>query len=281
MLSIVVCTLDFKKALESIKELKKYYKCIIVSPEYIKEKINNVLFLKDIGNSLGQARNIGAEKVITPYLLYMSDDNIISKKQIDEQLEYLIDHGYSYLGFLTRIENPKGYWNKCLNMRWIKRFYEGHRYRVGMPCIIETKLVKQIKFIDGFCDDITFCGRLNEIGFAIGYSNVEIYEDNWTYKDLKKRFEMYGKSDRKYYDDNKKFWTLKHKIYIFLRVIIDEWQWNPYFWLFYLFILWNRYKIRIFGYKEKKELPKIIDLIPNSYIDYVKMLAEKWSNFKK
>jgi glycosyltransferase involved in cell wall biosynthesis len=244
-ITICICTLELLKGYNALKELSKNFKCIIVCPDndYIERK--NILILIDEKKGLGQARNIALERTETKYILYMSDDNIITKEQIEDQIKYLEENNYTWLGFLTRIKEPRGYWNKCLEMRWEKRFYEGERDRAGMPCIIRTDILKKIKFVDGYCDDIQCCQEMQKQGYKIGYSNIIVYEDNWDYKDLKARFIMYGKSDKSFYKNNKNNWNFLYKCYIFLRVVKDEWQWNLYFIPFYFWILWQRYKVRL------------------------------------
>src|SRR5690606_9086003 len=99
-ISIIIPTSErndiFNKSLESIYKATSHLNAEIIvvndskkSSPFIPESFSNVILYNKPNNSCTSARNFGANKASSPYLLFIDDDFIVHKDSIDKILFYL------------------------------------------------------------------------------------------------------------------------------------------------------------------------------------------------
>lgn len=239
MITIVVCTLkkDYK--------IKSSFPVIIVSP-YKHYESGNITYLKDYGQGMAFAREIALKKCYTDYICYIGDDNIITDANILSSIKEMEFHNWSGCSLMTRSYKQETYLEKCLNLRYVKRFYPGEKKVIGTPFIFKTKILKKIGFdisVD-YCDDTDLCERLRKKGYKVGTVNRICYEisERATFQEIKKRFIMYGYSDWSFYNKYSDEWNFFRKIKSLLHPLICEFIPNLYYFPFYLLIVFYRYR---------------------------------------
>jgi len=245
-LTIICCSLDFNlidyKIALSLYNLGAFYKIILVSPKGANLKIENAIYLIDDKKGLSYARDKALELVNTKYVMILGDDNIIYKPEIEKAIEYMNNNSWVGCGFLTRTLNPKGYLQKALDYRWEKRFKSGQCEVVGSPMIYKTSILKE--FYDKksyYSDDTLLADKLKENGYKQGFSDSKCYELGFSLKQIIARYKIYGKSDKKYWNENYKAWGLKRRLQSLLHPLTCEWLSNLWYMPFYILIVFYRY----------------------------------------
>lgn len=243
-ITIVICTMNTSQTIRQVLESVKDYKVIIIDASNELERItledivseyDNVKMYRQKSKGLGAARNEGLKKVRTKYVMMLGSDNMFPKKrnvtkvEIDktgqrniknmDTIEACIDHmgSYNWIGiaFLTLCYNNKKYFDRCVDLRWQYRFYEGEREVIGTPYIYETKILKQYMYDDkmDYADDADLGARLKADGHKQGYSPYYVYDVTPnTFKEVKHRFIKYGESDSNYYKKYSKGWSFWRKV---------------------------------------------------------------------
>ena len=219
----VVCTYNSEKNLEQCLnsiETNQINKIIIVdanSTDQTKEIVKkfNVTKLSDSGIGLGNARNIGLNVVDTKYVIYIGPDNIMPKQSIKKILEYMLEKQWDGCSCTTLIENTKTYLEQSMNCYKKSKFFPGERKIIGTPWLYPTKLLRKYRFNEKstYSDDTELCNRLLLDKHRIGISDVVCFEiGTTTWKDIKIRWKMYGKSDSEFYKIIKKELTILGRI---------------------------------------------------------------------
>ncbi len=245
-LTIICCSLDFDlinyKIALNLYNLSAFYKLILVCPKESNLKIENAIYLKDEKKGLSYARHKALQLVDTNYTLILGDDNILYHSDIKNAILQLIKNKWVGAGFLTRIIEPKGYLQKVLDYRWQKRFKSGQSHIIGSPMLYKTSILK--KFYDkksGYCDDTFLADRLKEKGYKQGILDITCYEMGLNLKQIISRMKMYGKSDKKYWNENYKSWSLKRRVQSLLHPLKCEWLPSLWYIPFYILIVFYRY----------------------------------------
>ncbi len=99
-ISIIIPTYErndiFNKSLESIYKATSHLNAEIIvvndskkSSPFIPESFSNVILYNNPNKGCTSARNFGANKASSPYLLFIDDDFIVHKDSIDKILFYL------------------------------------------------------------------------------------------------------------------------------------------------------------------------------------------------
>ena len=246
--SIVICTKNIQKNnLYYLKSLKNFPVYIVDKNSNRKEldkikKHKNIKLIKQKGNGLANARNLGLKQVKTKYLLMLGSDNILKDiRDIKKVIKYMKDNNWIGCGFLTRVYRKKTYFDICMDHWWKNKITEGQKFVVGTPLIYETKILKKFKYNEDctHSDDTDLGERLKEKGYKQGYSGVIIYDvmEN-TYESIKDRWNRYSISDKEYHNQYCK--TFKQKVKSYLHPFRTEWQgfklWFLPFWILISFI---------------------------------------------
>ena len=250
-ITFIVCTKNSIETIEKCLESIRNFPVILVDKDSTDEtlevakKFKNVKIINQKGNGLANARNLGLEKVKTKYVLIWGSDNIYllnSYSILDILYEYLQERNYIGVGFLTRIENPKTYFDKCIHIWWKNKIKSGESKVVGTPVLYDTKVLKQFKYNENctHADDCDLGERLYQQRFKQGYCNSYCYDiSKNNIKNILDRFTRYGISDKEY---NKKYCnTFKSKIKSYLHTLISDFTPNLYFIPFWFIILVIRF----------------------------------------
>lgn len=233
--TVVVCTRNNKKNIGPVvKSIKREDpgEIIVVdgnSTDGTREIIDKmgVTVLTDPGKGLALARQIALNEVMSEFVMFVGDDNLIKKGSILRLKKYLIEHNWAGAALQTRIwKSQNDYWSYCSNWRWKLRFYEGERDVIGTPYMYYTELLKRAGY-DEKCsvsDDSDIDNRLSKItDKKFGYSNVICYEIGKTgLSEITSRYMMYGKSDSQFWNKYSVDWTLKRKWKSICHPIYDE-----------------------------------------------------------
>jgi glycosyltransferase involved in cell wall biosynthesis len=240
----VICTLDLPKAYLEYKHISKFAKLVFVSPHLMYLPGKNIVFLQDPGKGLGEARQIALDKCDTKYILYYGDDNEgLSKEGIVDAIEYLENHNWVGGAFLTRLNDPKSYFEKCNDIRWKYRFKPGESRVIGTPWIYNVKILKKFGFTGGYCDDTELGQELENYGYRQGFLPFSVYEslEASSLDNLRIRYYNYGKSDRLFYRAHKGEWGILRKLKSIFHPLTCEFIPHPYYIPFYVIITFWRY----------------------------------------
>ena len=233
--SVVVCTKNNKKNIETVVKSiirEKPGEVIVVdgkSTDGTRDIIDKltVKVITDPGKGLALARQLALETVRTKYIFYVGDDNVLKKGCLARLKEYMAIHDWIGVACQTRIKNSyKDYWAFCANARWKLRFTEGERSVVGTPYMFETWILKKAQY-DKNCsvsDDSDIGEKISRMTEKkYGYADEICYEIGKTgYKETKKRFLMYGKSDAQFWKKYSLNWSWRRKLQSILHPIKDE-----------------------------------------------------------
>ena len=268
-ITFIVCTKNSIDTIYNCLTSIKNYPVILVDKDSndgtleVTKRFDNVIIIKQKGNGIADARNIGLKKVKTEYVCMWGSDNVYvsyesvyvlnslwgnNQLKIENIIDYMKGKGWIGLSFQTRVYNPKTYLDKAINIWWAKRFTEGERTVIGTPCIYKISVLKKY-FYDAncqFCDDSDLGERLTKAGLKQGYSPYYAYDVSINdLRSVARRWKIYGLSDSQYYKKYSKDWGIFRKIKSLLHPITVEWiGLNLYYLPFYFLIV----SIRAYNY---------------------------------
>ena len=121
------------------------------------------IVLTDPRKGLGNARNLGIEKVKTKYVLNWGVDNILPEGQLKIMLDCLEFNDFGGVSAQTFIQSEKmNYLSNSLNLYKKTRFFPGEKRVIGTPTLFLTSLLRENKYDNNmtWSDDGDICTRL-------------------------------------------------------------------------------------------------------------------------
>jgi len=253
-ITFVVCSKNAIDTIEQCLSSIKDYPVILVDKDStdgtldIAKSFKNVKIVKQKGDGLADAHNIGLEKVKTEFVCIFGSDNMLDYDNVFRLKYRMIYNDWIGASYRTVILNPDTYFDKALNIWWIKKFQEGEREVIGTPSIYKTEILKKFGYNKEmqFCDDSDLGKRLKDAGYKQGYSEFFVYDiSKNNLKSIYSRFKMYGVSDFQYWQKYSKDWAWQRKLKSLLHPFKTEWLGLDLFYLpFYILIV----SIRCFWY---------------------------------
>lgn len=216
-LSVVICNKNSITFLK--KSIPVYKKCnlkelIVIdgdsndgSIEYLKKQ--KIIFFSDRGKGLSYSRQLGLSKSKCNFVFIAGPDDICDKLFFEKLDLKFKKSKYDAATILLKIFRVKTYWDQCINL-WLEYIRNaGEANVIGTPTIFKRKVFNKIKYninTQG-CDDTDISDQLKKNNFKIGVLDIycnQINENKLI--DIKKKFQLYGKSDANFYKfKNKKF----------------------------------------------------------------------------
>jgi len=223
-ISAVICTLNSEN---SIREcLAALYSSgleqIIVVDGGSKDRTIDVVnefsceVLRDNGDGLGAARNLGMTVATQPFLMNCGSDNVLHRELIESMLTKLEgSRKILAVGCRTKVQG-ENYLSKALNLQWEGRIRAGNEDVLGTPNLFRTKLIKEFKYSNtrSFSDDEDLCTRMREKyeGEFIVLPDFCLEIGQADIKTLQRRFDYYGKSDFEIFSAYSAKWSGLRKI---------------------------------------------------------------------
>jgi len=208
-------------------------------------KFDNVKIIKQRNTGIAAARNLGLKYVETKFVCMWGCDNVLKNiKDIDKIIDFMEKEKWVGCSFLTKVVNPKTYFDKCMAIWWTEKFTDGQRLVIGTPVIYKTDVLKKLKYDEkcSFSDDTDLGEKIRDGGYKQGYSDITCYDITPnTFSNIAGRFLMYGKSDSEYYKKYSNAWNLKRKIKSWLHPIESNWIKNLTYFPFFVIITVIRY----------------------------------------
>lgn len=222
--SVIICTKNVESfILDCVKSviLNNPYEIIIVDGESTDKTLDrikkyDVKVFSDKGNGLSYARRVGVNNSSADFILFIGPDNILKKGFIDKFVQLMLDWNFDASTARTRVNNPIGYWDKGLDVRWrLLTGKPGNRKVIGTPGMYKRSCFNKINFSKkdfGPCDDTVFSKRMLDQGLNIGSVPITLYDQNGTtFFSLWNRFKWYGLGDYLFYNYNCEKWNIKRK----------------------------------------------------------------------
>jgi glycosyltransferase involved in cell wall biosynthesis len=242
-ISVVICN---KNSVNYLKKSIPLYKNINLkeifvidgnstdgSLNYLRE--NNIKFYSDDGNGLSYSRFLGVSKSRGKYIFMAGPDDICDKNFFEELCKEFKKSNYDAATTLFRIKSQTTYWDKSLNLWYAYIRKLGPTKVVGTPTIFKKEVFKHVKYKVNTvgCDDTDISDQLIARNFQIGIINVICNQANFnTLRDIKIKFQLYGKSDLNYY-------LLKNKNYNFTNWVSKFLHPIKHLFKFSLFLIYN------------------------------------------
>lgn len=266
-ISVIICNRNSVNYLrKSIPIYKKIiFKEIIVidgnsddgSLKYLKNQ--KIKVISDKGKGLSYSRYLGVKKSKGDLLFMAGPDDICDKVFFDNLLKKFLNSNYQAATTLFHILKPLNYWDRCLNV-WFKYIRKSGQAKViGTPTIFKKNIFKKVSYnfnTIGFDDtDISEQILLNK--YKIGVLDVNCDQANGnTYSDIKRKFQLYGKSDINYHN-----YHLDNSDNIFLRYLKTYFHPLHHWIKFTLFLVFKM---------ELKAIPFAILITINRYLGFTK-----------
>tara|TARA_B100000886_G_scaffold339950_1_gene307101 strand:+ start:2154 stop:2972 length:819 start_codon:yes stop_codon:yes gene_type:complete len=212
--SVVICNKNsFNYLKKSIPIYKSISLCEIIvidgnstdgSLEYLKKE--GIKIISDQGKGLSYSRNLGVINSKGSLIFMAGPDDICNKKFFDNLLIKFSDSNYDAATTLFQISNPTNYLDRSLNM-WFKYIRKsGDAKVIGTPTIFKRNTFDKVSYnieTIGF-DDTDISEQLLVNDFKIGVLSINCDQaNNNSYKDILKKFQLYGKSDINYHNYHK------------------------------------------------------------------------------
>lgn len=222
--SVVICTrnveFDITDCILAIK--RNHPREILVvdgmSTDRTIERVNalNVRCVSDRGRGLAYARRLGVENTSGELIMFVGPDNLLAENFIDKFVRLRKKWGFDVASVSTRTANPKTYWDRGMDFRWVCNMGTPGEIDVpGTPNIYDRKLFQIENFSDqdlAGADDTDLCERLKSHGFKLGIVPLVVYEKNgWTKQSIWNRFKFYGSGDSCFYSSYRSGWTCKRR----------------------------------------------------------------------
>lgn len=264
MITIIIPTLNaqdtIKQCLESVKE----YPVIIIDKDSddktieIASKFDNVKIYQQKDSGIASARNLALKFIKTPYVMNLGSDNALYNfrwtltrtNKLEDAITYMENQKWVGIGFLTRVKSFISYWDDAMDYWFFKKIKMGECKVIGTPNIFKTEILKKYMYDDKckFCDDSDLGERMAKDGHKVGYGSfyaLDIQRNN--YKVVKKRWQMYAKSDIQYHNKYKKQWGLLRRLKSYLHSLTADWMgWNLYYLPFWFLIAFIRFTGRFY-----------------------------------
>jgi len=174
------------------------------------------LVLRDTGQGLGNARNIGIAQTTGRLILNMGSDNVLPKGELQKMINYLREGDFRGVSAQTRVSG-QNYVAVGLNVWRAGRFPEGERPVIGTPTLFEANLLRSDPYDPSrrFSDDSELCERWTQnhnARFAISDAVcLELGKSTWS--EVKIRAKMYGISDHEIYSQGEEMgWRTARKL---------------------------------------------------------------------
>lgn len=249
-ISIIICDLELNlNNLPDVDGSEVYYVSPAVKKNHTKY-VNgtNVNFIKDYGIGLAAARNLAIKKCDGDYILLWGNELTANDLNmlIDKAIYCCLSGSRDMAGVAFRTLNKENntYLERCLNYRWDRRFKPGPSKVIGTPSLWKGSILKKY-MLDKKCaysDDTDLCERLRNDGYSVVYSDDCVYENGMgSFKNIKARFFMYGKSDSQFYRKYSNQWSFLRKVKSWLHPLVCEFIPNIFYMPFYLMIVFFRY----------------------------------------
>ena len=174
------------------------------SIEYLKKEKIKVIF--DQGKGLSYSRNLGVVNSKGDLIFMAGPDDICDQDFFENLLKHFFNSNYDAATTLFQISNPLNYWDRSLNM-WFKYIRRtGNSKVIGTPTIFNRKIFEKVSYnikTIGF-DDTDISEQILAHNYQIGILGVNCDQANGNnYFDIKKKFQLYGKSDINYHNYHK------------------------------------------------------------------------------
>jgi len=160
------------------------------------------LVLRDSGQGLGNARNIGIAQTTGQLILNMGSDNVLPAGELQKMINYLHEGNFQGVSAQTRVAG-ENYVATGLNVWRTGRFPEGERPVIGTPTLFEANLLRSDPYDPSrrHSDDSELCERWTQnhnARFAISDAVcLELGKSTWS--EVKIRAKTYGISDHEIY----------------------------------------------------------------------------------
>lgn len=262
-ISAVVCTLNSESSIEdclnSLK-LNNIDEIILVdggskdnTVEIAKSFVD--LILRDPGEGLAVARNLGISKAKCKYILNCGADNVITTGSLEILLKDKTDNKWCGASMITKI-HVRNYFTWCLNVYKIAHEMPGETNVPGTPVLFEAKILKENVYDSkmSWSDDSDLCERLSKIGYKFGISNAICYEIGQdSFDKVLYRWINYGRSDFEIYNKYSINWNLRRRFKSYMHpfrteIVIIFKNTNFLKWLAVLPILLIFTTLRYFGW---------------------------------
>ena len=228
--SVIVCTLNSGKHLREVLNYIKNtnpFEIIVVDGG---SKDDTLFIAQHYGciikhdgcKGLGNARNIGLKEAKGDYVLYVGADNFLCgiNNYYNLIIKQLIKNKWSGIGLRSMGYNDINktidrYFSIGLDLWWMSKIIPGERKVIGTPFLFKRTLLKKYKFNTDLkaSDDTDLCERMRKDGLKVGYTEKVMCLDIWMgVKQLINRFKMYGKSDREFFLQHYKKWSIMRMI---------------------------------------------------------------------
>ena len=250
-ISFIICTKNAKDTIFDNLISLRHYPVILVDKDSkdgtleIAEKFDNVKVVKQHNSGIAAARNLGLKYVTTKFVAMWGCDNVLKNiKDIDKIIDYMEKMKWVGCSFKTKIPNPLTYFDKCMSIWWTEKFTSGQKIVIGTPVVYKTEVLKKIGYDEKCCysDDTDLGEKLRSKKFKQGYSEITCYDITLnTFKNVKQRFLMYGRSDAEYYRKYSKDWILRRKIKSWLHPVKSNWIKRLTYFPFFCIITVIRY----------------------------------------
>lgn len=176
-----------------------------------------VRWISDEGRGLAYARRLGVENTTGELLLFVGPDNLLSENFVDDYVRLREEWGFDIAITSTRVLNPRNYWDKGMDFRWVCcAGTPGKAEVVGTPGLYERTIFSHAMFSTQDCggaDDTDFCEQLKGKGFQLGIVPLVLYEKaECTPRVIWNRFKFYGTGDNCFYARYRGGWTLRRRL---------------------------------------------------------------------
>jgi glycosyltransferase involved in cell wall biosynthesis len=223
--SVVICTRNVEADIENCIRavIKNRPKEILVIDGRSTDKTLEILeslkirHLSDEGQGLAHARKLGVDNTVGSMVMFVGPDNMLPENFITDLVRLRKEWGFDVASVSTRTANPKNYWDKGMDFRWLCNMGTAGETDVpGTPNLYDRTLFKAENFSSrdlGGADDTDLCERLRARGYKLGIVPLIVYEKNgWTMRKVWNRFKFYGTGDCCFYDQYRLSWTLWRRL---------------------------------------------------------------------
>lgn len=209
-ISVVICNKNsigfLKKSIPVYKRIK--FKEIFVidgesidgSKEYLKDQ--NIKFYSDRGKGLSYSRQMGVSKSRGDFIFMAGPDDICDEYFFTKLCAEFKKTNFDAATTLLKIKSEVTYWDKSLN-NWYSYIRKlGKTNIVGTPTIFKREIFQHIGYEENTigCDDTDISNKLIKSGYNLGVIDTVCDQANFNnFEDIKKKFNLYGKSDLNYY----------------------------------------------------------------------------------
>lgn len=175
-----------------------------------------VRLLKDSGDGLGAARNLGLSECNSSLVLNVGADNIVERNTVLQMLATLMySKDIAAVGCMTTVQE-KSWLGRIINLQWKAKERPGETSVVGTPNLFHAALLKSYRYSSSRrgSDDEDLCARIQSdlaLRFVVAESTcTEIGQA--TFSRFTQRYKLYGCSDYEVWNANRSQWSFHRKL---------------------------------------------------------------------